>query len=215
MQEFDVRQLRCGTLVCVHDATFDRTTDAARVFGPGLPVAAANWRQVERLDAGSWFGSAHAGERVPTLAEALATITLDGIAMIEHKHGAADAFVAAVRAADPSRCVLQSFDWQWVAQVAALAPELAIALLGPTPQCSTAAAAIGSARAVGAGMVHWHAPQLRRADVTAAHDAGLLVCSYTSDDELAWHGGAALGIDAMCTNDPEAMLRAAAGATRI
>jgi peptide chain release factor 2 len=30
MQEFDVRQLRDGTLVCVHDASFDRTTDASR-----------------------------------------------------------------------------------------------------------------------------------------------------------------------------------------
>ena len=40
MQEFDVRQTRDGMLACLHDATLDRTTDAARRLGPaeGLPT---------------------------------------------------------------------------------------------------------------------------------------------------------------------------------
>ena len=40
VQEFDVRQLRCGALVCVHDEDFDRTSDAAAVLGAGKPVRA-------------------------------------------------------------------------------------------------------------------------------------------------------------------------------
>ena len=32
------------------------------------------------------------------------------------------------------------------------------------------------------------------------------MCTYTSDDELSWFGGAAIGVDAMCTNDPQRML---------
>ena len=39
MQEFDVRVTRDGALVCLHDATLDRTTDAATLLGPGALVA--------------------------------------------------------------------------------------------------------------------------------------------------------------------------------
>jgi glycerophosphoryl diester phosphodiesterase len=57
-------------------------------------------------------------------------------------------------------------------------------------------------------MLHGSARALDRDDVDRIHGAGLLVCSYTTDDELGWAGGAVLGIDAMCTNDPVGMLRA-------
>ena len=59
---------------------------------------------------------------------------------------------------------------------------------------------------LGAGLLHWRAADLGARDVAGAHAAGLLVCTYTTDDELGWRGGRALGFDAMCTNDPAAML---------
>ena len=67
VQEFDVRQLRCGALVCVHDEDFDRTSDAAAVLGAGKPVRACTLDEVRRLDCGD-------GARVPTLEEALAVM---------------------------------------------------------------------------------------------------------------------------------------------
>ncbi len=63
--EIDIRQTRDGHLVLMHDATVDRTTD-----GSGR-VADMTLAQIKRLDAGSWFHPRFAGERVPTLAEAL------------------------------------------------------------------------------------------------------------------------------------------------
>src|SRR3954452_18398025 len=57
--ETDVRATRDGVLVLLHDETVDRTTD-----GTGV-VAELNRAQVDALDAGSWFGVAYAGERVP------------------------------------------------------------------------------------------------------------------------------------------------------
>jgi glycerophosphoryl diester phosphodiesterase len=63
--EFDVRLTSDGHAVLLHDATLDRTTSGAG------PVAAYTLAQVRALDAGAWFGAAFAGERVPTLAEAL------------------------------------------------------------------------------------------------------------------------------------------------
>lgn len=76
MVEFDVQRTRDGQLIVVHDATFARTTDVARVF-PGRandPVGSFTLAEVKRLDAGSWKGVRFAGTRVPTLDELLATM---------------------------------------------------------------------------------------------------------------------------------------------
>ncbi|HEY1187003.1 MAG TPA: glycerophosphodiester phosphodiesterase family protein [Gemmata sp.] len=66
--ELDVRRTRDGQLVCLHDATLDRTTD-----GKGK-IAALSLREVKQLDAGTKFAPAFAGERVPTLEEVFALV---------------------------------------------------------------------------------------------------------------------------------------------
>ena len=63
--EFDVYGCRDGTIVLMHDKTVDRTTN-----GTG-PVTELSLRQLQQLDAGSWKHTRYAGERVPTLEEAL------------------------------------------------------------------------------------------------------------------------------------------------
>jgi len=63
--EFDVHVASCGTPVVIHDETLDRTTD-----GDG-PVSRQTAEQLRTLDAGAWFDPAFAGERIPTLMEAL------------------------------------------------------------------------------------------------------------------------------------------------
>jgi glycerophosphoryl diester phosphodiesterase len=63
--EIDVMLAADGELVLMHDDFLDRTTD-----GSGL-VSASTLAEIRRLDAGAWFGPAFAGERVPTLAQAL------------------------------------------------------------------------------------------------------------------------------------------------
>jgi glycerophosphoryl diester phosphodiesterase len=59
--EFDVRRARDGALICLHDATLDRTTD-----GRG-PCSDFTLAELQRLDAGGWFSSAYRGERIPTV----------------------------------------------------------------------------------------------------------------------------------------------------
>jgi glycerophosphoryl diester phosphodiesterase len=208
MQEFDVQSTRDGELVCLHDASLDRTSDAATTLGPGALVAHTDLAVVQRLDAGRWFAAANADERIPTLASALATMLPGCIPLIEHKGGAAERFARALSTEQlQAHCIVQSFDWAFVATMGRWMPGLARAVLGPTDAFARCdARTIDAALAVGAGMVHWQDHALRRADVERAHAAGLLVCSYTTDDELGWEGGKAMHIDAMCTNDPLAML---------
>jgi glycerophosphoryl diester phosphodiesterase len=63
--EFDVEKTKDGHLVCIHDQSVDRTTD-----GTGQ-VAALTLDEIHRLDAGSWFDSKFAGEKVPTVDDVL------------------------------------------------------------------------------------------------------------------------------------------------
>lgn len=63
--EFDVHTAACGTPVLFHDAMLSRTTN-----GVG-PLSRRTLGQLKALDAGKWFGPDFAGERIPSLEEAL------------------------------------------------------------------------------------------------------------------------------------------------
>lgn len=207
IQEFDVRELACGELVCIHDETFDRTTNASRLLGPGTLVAKTDLATARTLDAGTWHPKGIEGEQIATLAEALDVMLPNCIPMIEHKAGSANRYVDFLRAnrfAD--QVILQSFDWEFLTQVHQLAPEIAIGALGPQQLFATpTTSAIKQMTSFGAAIVHWRARDLTEIDIDNSQAAGLLVCSYTTDDALGWLRGKAMGIDAMCTNDPAAM----------
>lgn len=80
--EPDLQITRDGHLIALHDETLDRTTDAAERFPDRYrevtrgDTLVRRWyavdftlAEIRTLDAGSWFDTAFAGERVPTLTE--------------------------------------------------------------------------------------------------------------------------------------------------
>ena len=94
--EFDVRLTADGVPVLCHDARLDRTTDRTRAGGGPEPS-----RRSGDCDAGAWFGPAFAGERVPTLDEALALAAeLDLGANIEIKAERGREYATAAAVAD-------------------------------------------------------------------------------------------------------------------
>jgi glycerophosphoryl diester phosphodiesterase len=83
--EQDLAVTSDGVLICLHDESLERTTDVEEVFPDRATIDPESGRkrwlaidftlaEIKRLDAGSWFGSAFAGERVPTWEEAVATV---------------------------------------------------------------------------------------------------------------------------------------------
>jgi len=82
--ELDVQRTRDGKLVVFHDAALTRTTDAARVFPDRAPWHLADFTlaEVRTLDAGSWKGAEFAGERVPTLADAIRALRTSGSGLL-------------------------------------------------------------------------------------------------------------------------------------
>jgi glycerophosphoryl diester phosphodiesterase len=89
--EVDVHPTRDAHLVVIHDDTLERTTNVKKIFPDRKPWYVSDFTldEIRRLDAGLWFGrddpfgqikagavsadeiKAYAGERVPTLEEAL------------------------------------------------------------------------------------------------------------------------------------------------
>jgi glycerophosphoryl diester phosphodiesterase len=79
--EADLHLTLDGEIVLIHDEDTLRTTGRA-----GL-VREQTLAELKQLDAGSWKGKQWAGERVPTLAEALATVPQGRGAFLEIKCG--------------------------------------------------------------------------------------------------------------------------------
>lgn len=81
--ELDVQRSSDGHAVIMHDFTVDATTD-----GSGA-VAGKSLTELQDLDAGSWFSSAFAGERIPTLDHVFASLGHKTLINVEIKSGSA------------------------------------------------------------------------------------------------------------------------------
>lgn len=82
VDELDIYLSRDGEVVVIHDATTKRTAGVDR------KVVEQSLAELRALDAGSWKGVAWKGEKIPTLAEAVATIPNGKRMFIEIKAGA-------------------------------------------------------------------------------------------------------------------------------
>ncbi|MGG5257557.1 glycerophosphodiester phosphodiesterase [Phycicoccus avicenniae] len=142
--ETDVRRTRDGVLVVLHDESLARTTDVREVFPERGPwcVRDLTLEEVRRLDAGSWFGPAFAGERVPTLREWMDAVGDAGMLVeakqphlypgIEHQLAAELRAVPGLHEASAAgRLAVQSFDRDWLHRFHEVAPDVPVALVHP------------------------------------------------------------------------------------
>jgi glycerophosphoryl diester phosphodiesterase len=64
--EVDLRTTKDGHVICLHDATLARTTDAPEGVR-NLDVRELTLEEIQKWDAGGWFDHRYAGETVPVL----------------------------------------------------------------------------------------------------------------------------------------------------
>lgn len=124
-------------------------------------------------------------------------------------HALADRAAAVMRDAARERPLMaSSFNPATLLAFGAAAAEVPLGLLhGATLR---APAGLDLARELGARVLcpALAAPDLDAALVSAAHDAGLGVLVWTVDDPAAALALAAIGVDALCTNDPAGLVAA-------
>lgn len=127
--ETDLQLSRDAHFVAIHDSTLNRTTN-----GKGA-VHDLTLSDLRRLDAGSWFGSEYAGEKIPTLEELLEfSKKHDVVFYLELKPagswGGEHALVGALRqSGEIPRAVVISFDPAVVLNLRKIEPTLMTGLL--------------------------------------------------------------------------------------
>jgi glycerophosphoryl diester phosphodiesterase len=128
--EFDVHLAADGELVVIHDDTVNRTTTG---YGAETNVAALTLAQLKELDAGSKFSPLFAGERIPTLAEALRALPAGIPAMIHHKTGNPETYLAVLQAENAiSNTIVYSDNWNFLFALHPLEPRLELCAGGYT-----------------------------------------------------------------------------------
>lgn len=127
--ETDLQLSRDARFVAIHDDTVNRTTN-----GQGK-VHDQTLTELRRLDAGSWFGSEFAGERIPTLEEILEfSKKNDVVFYLELKPsgswGGEHALIGALReSGEVARVVVISFDPATLANLRKIEPTLMTGVL--------------------------------------------------------------------------------------
>ena len=203
MIELDVQLTSDDAVVVLHDDTLDRTTTGLGPIG-ALPLA-----RVRQLDAGSWFGAAFRGERVPTLDEVLAAIPLPvnvelkpvGPVVARLVERALEV-VASAGALD--RVVFSSFDRSSIEMLRAASRDATLAVLwsrNPVPE------GIAFARRVGARALHLRKEAATAAAIAAAADAGLETRVWTVNGQDEFARLASAGASGIFTDYPERFLQ--------
>ncbi len=72
--EADIRSTRDGVIICLHDETLARTTDAPAGIA-SIQVHLLNLTEIRKWDAGAKFAPEYQGEKVPTLLEVLTAMS--------------------------------------------------------------------------------------------------------------------------------------------
>jgi len=193
MVEFDVYVSLDGELVVIHDATVDRTTD-----GTGN-VNAKTLAELKLLDAGSWYSSAFADERIPTLSEALNAILPSRIPLIERKAGTAQEYVDELQALNmTTNVVLQSFDWNFLGDVNTLDGDIKLAALGSGILTTDI---LTNLQSKGVGTVAWALGNVTTTEVDMVHSKGMELYVWTVNGPVI-QDFLAMGIDGIITDDP-------------
>lgn len=226
--ENDVRRTSDGELVVLHDESLRRTTDAEQVFPGRSPWRVGDFTAAEiaRLDAGSWFGAAWAGERVPTLAEYLRAVDANRQKLLleikgpESTPGIEEDILRVLgregwldRAHVEHGLVVQSFGAAGLREVRRLRADLTTGFLGTPPVADL------PAYAAFADQINPTYTSLTGDYVAAVHrlkgprGRPLRVNTWTVDDAASAARVAGLGVDGIITNRPDVVRAAVAGST--
>ncbi|WP_217235662.1 glycerophosphodiester phosphodiesterase family protein [Streptomyces sp. AC555_RSS877] len=216
--ENDVQRTKDGRLVVLHDDNLRRTTDVEEVFPDRAPWKVRDFTAAEiaRLDAGSWFGPAYAGARVPTLERYVRRVELhQQKLLLEIKNpnlypGIEGQTLKVLgnegwldRQHVASRLIVQSFSPASVHAVHKLKPGVKTGLLGTPPVANL------DAYATFADQINPSHGSLSKGYVSAVHaftgphGRPLEVFAWTVDSAAAARRVAGYGVDGVISNKPD------------
>jgi glycerophosphoryl diester phosphodiesterase len=198
--EVNVQRTADGVIVLVHDC------DLKRVAGDPRRVEGLTYDEIRKLDVGSWFDLAFAGERVLTLAEVIKLARGRIKLNIELRFLGPDRRLAReaarlVRDEDfEPDCLVNSFDYDALLEVKRHNPRLRTGLI--------VAKALGNVGRLEVDALSVRAGALTDAMLRAAHRRGMEVHVWTVNDPGEMVRLIKRGVDNLLTSDPELAIRA-------
>jgi glycerophosphoryl diester phosphodiesterase len=202
--ETDLQLSRDARFVAIHDPTVNRTTN-----GQGA-VHEMTLAELRRLDAGSWFGSEFAGERIPTLQEILEfSKKYDVVFYLEIKPsgswGGEQALVSALReSAEIPRTVVISFDAAIVRTMRNIEPTLMTGLLYDGQIENP----LEKALAIGARQLAVRGDLVTPAFIAEVHKKDLQMVCWTVNHPAHMRMLAAAGVDGIMSDYPDRLVAA-------
>ncbi len=197
--ETDLQLSRDARFVAIHDATVNRTTN-----GQGA-VHEMTLADLRRLDAGSWFGSEFAGERIPTLEEIFEfSKKNDVVFYLEIKPvgswGGEHALIGALReSGEIARTVVISFDAAILLSLRNIEPTLMTGLLYD----GLIENPLDKAVAIGARQLAVRGDLVTPAMLAEAQKKDLQVLCWTVNHPAHMRMLMAAGVDGIMTDYPE------------
>jgi glycerophosphoryl diester phosphodiesterase len=205
--ELDVRFSKDGHLVVFHDDTLERTT---RRIGR---VADLTLQELKGLDAGSWFGTSFAGERIPTLTEVLELIRGRVLLNIELKkgdHGPYSIIELADRTLDEikkakmeDQVLFSSFDATGVARILEKDARIPAALISRNPWNSPFDVMEGNRFSI----LNCRRNTLNPVNFKRARQEGVRIGVWTVDTVEEMEKFVSMEVDAIITDHPDRLIR--------
>jgi glycerophosphoryl diester phosphodiesterase len=197
--EMDVQLTADGKIVLLHDRDFKR------VAGVSRRLSDLSYDEVRRLDVGSWFAPAFAGERAPTLAEVISLCRGKIRLNIELKffgpdHGLAQAVADLIRdEAFESDCLITSLNYDALLELKRHNAALRTGL--------TVAHALGDVSRLEVDALSVRADFLSDELLHAGHRSGKEVHVWTVNDPAQMTRQIKRGVDNIITSDPDLAIR--------
>ncbi len=203
--EIDVYLTKDGQIITNHDG------DTKRTSGTKLVIKETAFDELRKLDVGKWKGEKFAGEKMPSLAEVLATIPDGKRIFIEIKCGPEIvpelARVIGESGKRSRQLAVISFSSGVCKAVKDVLPQLQVYWLC-SPREGKVNEQIATAKAAGANGIDIQGTALLTAEYAKAIlDAGLRLYVWTIDDPAAAKRLAAIGAESITTNKPALMLK--------
>jgi glycerophosphoryl diester phosphodiesterase len=196
--EIDVQETADGVVVVIHD------TDLKRITGVGKKLWDVTYDEIRELDFGSWFSPEFAGERIPTLVEAIELanrriglnieIKLNG-----HEQNLTESVVRIIEETGfESQCIVTSLSRRALDEVAQLNPELERGYI--------AYQTMGRIERIDADALMLKDSLATSLAVLAAHDADMELHAWTVNDTTRMSFMIDRGVDGILTDYPELLV---------
>ena len=199
--ELDVQLSADGTLVVIHDFFLDKTTDASGM------VRGLSWKEIRKLDAGSWFSREFRGTRIPSLEEVMEiipgeiclNIELKSISMFQEQ--TAQRVMELLEQDKGRNVILSSFNHKSLIEVRQHDPRIKIGILTGSDMINFTEYVKSSG--LNPYSLHPEASYLTKEYVDTAHTEGWKVMCYTINSREAAGMVGQCGVDGFFSDYPE------------